>query len=164
VTTLNEAAIQVLQNEGMFLDDQRWDDWLALFTTDCEFWAPTWRTEDELTNDPQSQLSHIYYASRAGLEDRIVRIRSGKSPASSPMRRTAHILGSVTPIGVATESKLQLRATWVTQVFDPRHKEQFTFFGTSEYSLRNEGAWKISRKKIVVKNDFFPAVVDVYCF
>ena len=80
------------------------------------------------------------------------------------MRRTAHILGSVTPIGVATESKLQLRATWVTQVFDPRHKEQFTFFGTSEYSLRNEGAWKISRKKIVVKNDFFPAVVDVYCF
>ncbi len=66
MTTLNEAAIQVLQNEGMFLDDHRWDDWLALFTTDCEFWAPTWRTEDELTNDPQSQLSHIYYASRAG--------------------------------------------------------------------------------------------------
>ncbi len=161
---VDQSALRVLQNEGIFLDDQRWDDWLALFTPDCEYWAPTWRTEDELTDNPQSQLSHIYYASRAGLEDRIVRIRSGKSPASSPMRRTAHILGPVTMAEGGPESELELRATWVTHVFDPRRREQFAFFGTTEYTLRNAGGWKISRKKVIVKNDFFPSVVDVYCF
>jgi 3-phenylpropionate/cinnamic acid dioxygenase small subunit len=164
VNALKELAHEVLHKEAVFLDDQRWDDWLALYTPDCEYWAPTWRTEDELTNDPRSQISHIYYASRAGLEDRIVRIRSGKSPASTPMRRTAHVLGPVMLDDGATDSTLAVRATWVTHVFDPRHREQFTFFGSSEYTLRREGEWKISRKKILVKNDYFPAVVDVYCF
>lgn len=164
MSQLKNAALELLEKEAVYLDDQRWDDWLELFMPDCQYWAPTWRTEDDLTNDPRREISHIYYASRAGLEDRIVRIRSGKSPASSPMRRTAHIFGPVMMTGEATDSKMELRSTWATHVFDPRHREQFTFFGSSEYTLVKSGGWKILKKKIVVKNDYFPAVVDVYCF
>lgn len=159
-----DIAVDVLEREAVALDDHRWDDWLALYTPDCEYWAPTWRTEDELTGDPQRELSHIYYASRAGLEDRIVRIRSGKSPASSPMRRTAHVLGPVRVQGEPVDGVLHARATWVTHVFDPRHRTQFQFFGSGEVALVEQDGWKIRRKKILVQNDFFPAVVDVYCF
>jgi 3-phenylpropionate/cinnamic acid dioxygenase small subunit len=165
VNQWKEAARDVLEREAVYLDEQRWDDWLALYTPDCEYWAPTWRTEDEMAADPQRELSHIYYASRAGLEDRIVRIRSGKSPASSPMRRTAHLLG---PLLLEKESSsddvLNVRVTWTTHVFDPRHRTQFTFFGASDVKLVQADGWKIKRKKIRVQNDLFPAVVDVYCF
>ena len=78
---LLDAGIDVLHREGVFLDEQRWDNWLALFAPDCEYWVPSWKNEEELTSNPQAELSHIFYANRAGLEDRIVRIRSRRSPA-----------------------------------------------------------------------------------
>jgi len=40
-----EIGRDVLVREAVFLDEQRWDEWLALFTEDCEYWMPTWRTE-----------------------------------------------------------------------------------------------------------------------
>ena len=92
---LLEAGREVLALEAAHLDEQRWDDWLALFAPDCEYWVPTWVNEDTLASDHQSQLSQIYYSSRAGLEDRIARIRTGKSPASTPLRRTTHMTSNV---------------------------------------------------------------------
>ena len=89
------AGEEVLQREGIYLDEQRWDEWIALFAPDCEYWVPAWLSEGTLATDPQREMSHIYYANRQGLEDRIVRIRSGRSPASTPMPRTAHLVTGV---------------------------------------------------------------------
>ena len=82
------AGIDLLYREGMLLDERRWDEWLDLFAEDCEIWMPMWRTEEELNSDPHMELSHLYCPSRAGLEERIVRIRSRRSPASVP--RSSH--------------------------------------------------------------------------
>jgi len=100
-----EIGRDLIVREAVYLDERRWDDWLALFTEDCEYWVPTWRTEEALTSDPQAEISHIYYANRAGLEDRIVRIRSGRSPASVPLRRTTHVVGNFLLAG-AKENRL----------------------------------------------------------
>ena len=77
------AGIELVHREARLLDERRWDEWLALFVEDCEYWMPAWKADGTPTTNPQAELSHIYYASRAGLEDRVVRIRSGKSPASA---------------------------------------------------------------------------------
>ena len=68
---LLETGRDIVALESACLDERRWDEWLALFAADCEYWVPTWVTEERLADDPQSQLSQIYYSSRAGLEDRI---------------------------------------------------------------------------------------------
>ena len=163
-SALLDAGRDVLSREAAFLDERRWNDWLALFTEDCEYWVPTWRTEEELTSNPQAEISHIYYADRAGLEDRIVRIRSGRSPASKPLRRTAHIVGNLLLTGAQGRSLMRLRSSWTCQVFDPRHKKTDTFFGHAYYELRRTGkSWLIAKKKTVLQNDYLPAMVDIYC-
>lgn len=149
------AGREILYREAAYLDDRRWDDWLALYAEDCEYWVPTWRTEEELSTDPRSELSHIYYANRAGLEDRIVRIRSRRSPASSPLRRTTHVIGNILAIGPDT-----LRSAWTCHAFDPHHKNTHTFFGSAETTIR---AGLIRRRKIILASDYLPAMVDVYC-
>jgi hypothetical protein len=58
------AGTELLQREGAYLDEQRWDDWLALFVPDCEYWVPSWKDEQTLTGDPQTELSHIYATAR----------------------------------------------------------------------------------------------------
>ena len=159
------AVVQdLIAREGSALDEQRWDDWLALYQPDCEYWVPTWVDETRLAQDPQSELSHIYYASRAGLEDRLARVRSGKSPASTPLRRTAHTSSSVVVQAGSTPHEIQARASWTCHVFDPSSRGTFVLFGLAEYRLvrRTEG-WGIARKKTVVHNDYLPAMADFYC-
>ena len=159
-----DQGIDLLQREGMYLDLRRWDDWLALFDEQCEFWAPMWRTEDEMNEDPHTELSHLYYGNRKGLADRIVRIRTGKSPASKPMPRTSHLVGSVVALDPPEESRLRLHSSWTTQVFFPRQKLQHAYFGLSEHLLeRVEGRWRIKRKRVALLNDYIPSMLDVYC-
>jgi 3-phenylpropionate/cinnamic acid dioxygenase small subunit len=158
------AGTEVLQREGAYLDEQRWDEWLGLFLPDCEYWVPSWKNEEVLTGDPQAELSHIYYASRAGLEDRVVRIRSRRSPASTPMPRTSHIVGGVLPIGEPAAERMKLRSSWVCHVFFPRLHDSHAFFGRSEHELAlKEGRWLIARKKTILQNDYIPTMLDVYC-
>ncbi|HXP12537.1 MAG TPA: aromatic-ring-hydroxylating dioxygenase subunit beta, partial [Stellaceae bacterium] len=68
------SGTEVLQREALYLDERRWDDWLALYTPDCEYWMPAWKSEDELGQNPRTELSYFYYDNRAGLEDRVARV------------------------------------------------------------------------------------------
>ena len=157
------AGRDVLEREVIYLDERRWDEWLALFTPDCEYWMPAWKSAEALTDDPRRELSHFYYASRAGLEDRIYRIRSHRSPASMPLPRTTHLLGNVRLMEGAA-GRLVLRSSWVSHVFFPRSEESHAFFGHSEHALTQvENDWLIARKKIVLQNDYIPTMLDIYC-
>jgi 3-phenylpropionate/cinnamic acid dioxygenase small subunit len=161
---LLEAGRELLMREAMYLDEQRWDEWLALYTEDCEYWMPAWKADGTPTSNPRTELSHIYYANRAGLEDRIVRIRSRRSPASTPMPRTAHVLSTILPLDLPAPERIRLRSTWATHVFFPRQRENHCFFGRSEHELVRRGdGWGIARKKIIMLNDYIPTMLDVYC-
>jgi 3-phenylpropionate/cinnamic acid dioxygenase small subunit len=155
---------EVLHRDGAYLDEGRFEDWLSLYTEDCEFWAPAWRSEEVLTEDPQRELSHIYFASRGGLEDRVYRVRSGQSPASTPLPRTAHVIGGILPIEPPEPESMRLRASWHCDVFFVRGNAARAFFGRSEFDLvRRGGEWKIRRKKVVLMNDYIPTMLDFYC-
>ena len=156
-------ASQLLFREAHYIDSQLWDDWLALFTEDCEFWVPAWKAEHTPTANPKSELSLIYYASRAGLEDRIARIRTGKSPASTPLRRTTHQVGNVMVTATGSEN-FSARSSWTCHVYDPHDSKSHVLFGRAEYLLVLKPAgWLIARKKTVINNDYLPSMVDVYC-
>src|SRR3546814_2508739 len=86
------TAIQrFLGREAAALDAKDWDSWIDLYHPDAEYWVPAWDDSGRLTEDPRREISLIYYPTRAGLEDRVYRIRTGRSSASSPAPRTSHI-------------------------------------------------------------------------
>lgn len=156
---------EVLQQDGAYLDEGRFDEWLELYTRDCEFWAPTWRSEEDLADSPHTGLSHLYFPDRGGLEDRVHRVRSGLSPASTPLPRTCHLLGNVLALEVPSATRMRLRASWHCDVFFVRGNTSRAFFGRSEVELvQDAGAWKIRRKKVILLNDYIPTMLDFYCF
>lgn len=161
---LIDAGTEVIELDGILLDERRWDEWLDLYMPDCTFWLPMWRDEVRLNEPPGESLAHMYYESRKGIEDRIVRIRSGKSPVTTPLPRTAHLVSSIRLTATPEENRMELRATWACHVLFTRARSQHAFFGTSEYQLRRVGgAWRIKFKKVVLQNDDIPGVLDVYC-
>ena len=171
---LFESACQVVYREGMLLDEQRWDDWLGLYKPDCVYWLPMWSEEGVLTPDTDRALSYIFYESRSGLEDRVMRFTSRRSPATTPMPRTCHLYSNLLPLAPPLADEVRLRAAWTTQVMFLRGNVQHAFFGWTEYTLHaaTEAAdqasspaagWRIARKKIVLLNDQIPTMLDVYC-
>jgi len=158
--TLQDAQ-QFLYREARYLDDRDWDAWLALYAPDAEFWMPSWDDDDRLTENPQAEISLIWYGHKGGLEDRVFRIRTERSSATSlPEPRTSHNISNV-EILEQTANLTRLRCNWVT--FSYRYKTTDTYFGTSFYTIDTIGARPlIGRKKIVLKNDYIHHVVDIY--
>jgi benzoate/toluate 1,2-dioxygenase subunit beta len=156
-----EDVTQFLYREARYLDDRDWDSWLALYSPDVEFWMPAWDDDDKLIEDPQKEISLIWYGHKGGLQDRVFRIRTERSSATSlPEPRTSHNISNVEIVSQGG-GECRVRFNWVT--FSYRYKTVDTYFGTSLYTLDTSGTQLlITRKKIVLKNDYIHHVVDVY--
>ena len=89
------AICSFLYREARLLDDRQWDEWLDLYSESVEYWMPAWDDDDRLTEDPHSQISLIDYPNRNGLEDRVFRIKTERSGASTPEPRTNHAVQNV---------------------------------------------------------------------
>ena len=157
-----ETAADLLYREALALDERRWDDWLACYDEAAEFWVPAWKSEDQPTDDPASEISLIYASRRSELEDRVWRVRSGQSIASSPLPRTAHIVTNVlgrTDAGGGIEAS----SIWTIHVFNVKRREPHLFFARCEHRLaRAGGAWRIKRRKAILLNDTLPTMLDFY--
>ena len=161
MSDLREIATDLLYRDGMLLDERRWDEWLALYAPDVTYWVPSWETETELTSDPDTELSLIYYGSRAGLEDRVFRIGTNRSSATIPFPRTCH---SVSNILILDDrgTGCDVRASWQVHVYD--FKGTYTFYGFYDVTLEaGPSGWQFKRKKITLLNDNIPVALDIYC-
>lgn len=156
-----EQVREFLYREARFLDDKQWDNWLQLYAPDAEFWMPSWDDDDELVTDPQREVSLIYYGRRDGLTDRVYRIKTERSGATSlPEPRTSHNINNVEIIE-QSDGVCKLRFNWFTLYY--RYKTVDTYFGTSYYTLDTSDAQPlIKKKKVILKNDYIHHVVDIY--
>ncbi len=163
MTVLSQAeAAAYLYREGLLLDRLDFDPWLALYTSDCLFWMPAWRDDGTQTDNPDRELSLIYYRGRRNLEDRVQRIRSGFSVASAVMPRVAHMVGGV-QVQEAQDGAVRLDSSFITHVHDVRSRTSHAYFGRYEHELvLQDSVWKISQKIIRLMNDVVPTMLDVY--
>lgn len=156
-------ATRFLYEKARLLDERRWHEWLALYTEDCEYWVPAWKSEDEQTSDPRRELSLIYYPRRSGLEDSVWRVESRRSVASMVLPRTRHLIHNVRLAGRRADGGLDVACEWTVHQYLPKERAVEMFFGRYLTTLRGgpEG-WRIARRKITLLNDYLPAKIDFY--
>lgn len=155
-----EQVRQFLYYEARLLDDRQWDEWLACYSPHVVYWMPAWRDNDTLSNDPQREISLIYYPSRDGLEDRVYRIKTERSGASTPEPRTTHMISNIELLG-SSEQGMEVRYNWVTYSHRYQHTEHY--FGTTTCVLQETGGLpQIVRKTIQLNNDYIRQVIDIY--
>ena len=161
MTITVEEVEQFLYAEARMLDDRDFEGWLECYAPDSEFWMPAWDDDDSLTTDPQSEISLIWYGNRGGLEDRVFRIRTDRSSATSlPEPRTGHNITNVEILGQEGDTA-EIRFNWFTLYY--RYETIDTYFGTSFYTLDISGQRPlIKKKKIILKSDYIHHVVDIY--
>ncbi len=157
---LTARVANFVYREAAALDQKNWSEWLGLYAENAEFWIPAWDDDGALTSNPATEVSLIYYGSRAGLEDRVARIRSGRSAASTPVPRTSHLVTNVRITG-RDGAQVHVASNFATHSFTGRASH--CFFGFYEHVLDSSAAeFLIRRKRIVLLNDIIPGVLDIY--
>ncbi|MFJ2034119.1 benzoate 1,2-dioxygenase small subunit [Streptosporangium sp. NPDC087985] len=150
-----------LYREARYLDDREFDKWLECYAPDVEFWMPSWDVDDTLVTDPHQDVSLIYYPNRGGLEDRVFRINTDRSSATSiPEPRTGH---NITNVEIVEQqgNTCQVRFNWFTLYY--RYQTVDIYFGHSLYTLDTSGEQPLIKKKtVVLKNDYIHHVIDIY--
>ncbi len=157
-----ETGERLLLTQARALDEQRWDDWLALFTDECEYWVPAWTSETRLTQDPDTEVSLIYYDLKSRLADRVWRVSSGQSVASDPMPRTCHFISNL-QVDSCSEQQINLFSCFRVDYHVNRKSD--AFFGHYHHELTRQPAgeeWLVSKQKIILMNDYIPTLMDFY--
>ena len=158
--TDHAAICAFLYHEARLLDDRQWDDWLACYAPDASYWMPAWDDDGTLVINPQREVSLIWYGNRGGLEDRVFRIKTERSGASTPEPRTNH---SVQNVEVVADRGTEVDVRYNFHTLSHRYKATDQFFGTMFVTLRRtDDGLRIAAKKIVLKNDYIRQVIDVY--
>lgn len=158
---LTAAVAEFLFQEARLLDEQRWREWLELYSEDAVFWVPAYTDHGELVTDPDTQLNLIYITSRKGLEERVFRIETGDAASSTPTPRTCHLITNVLTDGLHSDT-LIVRANWqVASYTDDRGP--LLRNGHYEYLLRGTPSeFQIARKKIVMLEEKMEGYIDFY--
>lgn len=160
--TLSLGEIEAfLFAEARALDDREFDHWLTFYHDDCDFWMPAWDDFDRLTEDPETEISLIYYPDKQGIQDRVFRIKTDRSSATSlPEPRTQHHISNVELLSQA-DGVVKIRFNWQTLSY--RYAATDQHWGTSFYTIDTRGERPlIASKKVVLKNDHIHHVIDVY--
>lgn len=158
---VRQAVAELLYREAYYLDTRAWDAWLALMTEDVRYWVPAWVSEERLACDPETELSLVYCEGREALADRVFRIRTGDSAASSPLPRSCHVVGNVLVLDDAGDA-LTATAAWTVHQYTPL-KGARVHGGRYEYHLRRVGAeLRIAAKTVVFLNDGVDVPLDIY--
>ncbi|MFX8546815.1 aromatic-ring-hydroxylating dioxygenase subunit beta, partial [Acinetobacter baumannii] len=88
--------------------------------------------ETSQTEDPDRELSLVWYKGLRNLEDRVWRARSGLSLASTPLPRLVHIVSNV----VVDDGAAGVVASAIAvHLHDPRAERSHAFFGRYRHVL-----------------------------
>ena len=155
-----KTGTDLLYRQGRLLDERNWDGWLDLFTEDCEYWVPAWVSEEAYTQNPDTEVSLIYYDLRSRLADRVWRVGSGTSVASDPMPRTCHFVSNIV-VEQCSDDAIKLFSCFRVD-YHVKAKSD-AFFGHYHHELARDGEdWRVARQKIILMNDYIPTMMDFY--
>jgi len=133
--------------ETRLLDDQRFDEWLELFTEDGYYWMPL--THDQ--PDPRLHTS-LLYEDKLLLKVRIERLHGKRTFSQQPQSRCHHLIQQPT-VESADDEKGEYVVRSAFHYVETRIDQQALYAGwTHHHLVRQDGALRIKLKKVQLVN------------
>ncbi len=152
MSDLLRAAEQFVYQEARLADEQRYDEWEALWTDDGIYWVPA----NGGDSDPEREMS-IIFDNRARIATRVKQLNTGKRHSQTPpsgLRRLISNLELMAPES-GDDTDVGVGANFI--VFESRERGVTLWGGRSRYTLRRSGAGlKMARKTVVLANNDRP--------
>ncbi len=150
VLTVEEAE-RFLIAESRLLDERQFETWEALFADDGVYWVPI-----DPEKDPRQSIS-IIYDDRKRLHERVYRLTQTPVLDQNPPSRTIHFVSNVEVDPGSADGDGLVHCRQLIAEMRPGGPQQAGlnaprfFAARCEYRLRRQnGAWKIARKTVIL--------------
>jgi len=155
---LKEEIEQFLYHEAELLDERRYEEWLALFAEDAQYFMPMRRNVPH--DEPDREFTRAGYdvnwfdEGKDTLTRRVKQILTGIHWAEEPPSRICHMISNVQVVTAVAPSASSGEVTVKSRflVYRNRVETETDFLvGKREDLLRRvNGGWQIARRKIVL--------------
>jgi 3-phenylpropionate/cinnamic acid dioxygenase small subunit len=102
----------LIEKEARYLDQLRFDEWLAMYAPECVYWVPG--TPE--AGDPRREIA-ISFDDRRRMEDRIYRLRTGYAWSQAPKSRTMRMVSNVEVFAAKQGNARMVRSNYLISEF-----------------------------------------------
>jgi 3-phenylpropionate/cinnamic acid dioxygenase small subunit len=139
---VRDSCRRLVEREARYLDQRRFDEWLALYAGECLYWAPA----TPHGGDPRREVA-VAFDDRRRLEDRVFRLKTGTAWSQVPASRTVHLVTNLEAFATDDPSILMLRSNFLISEF--RAGDSRTLSGWYGHRVARRGAdWEIRVKQV----------------
>ncbi len=142
-----QALIDFVYAEARLLDEQRYEQWLDLFTEDGYYWMP-------LVHDQQDARLHasLMHEDKLLLRIRVERLTGRRTFSQQPKSRSHHLIQQPT-VESMDEEKGEYTVRCAFHYTETRGDSQDIYVGWNTYTLvRQDDALKIRLKRVDLLN------------
>ena len=142
-----QDLIDFVVREARMLDEEKYEDWLALFTADGRYWMPLEPNQVE-----EKLVTSLLYEDIILLTTRVRRLRGKLTYSQQPKSRGVHILQRPT-VDAMDEGANEFKVHTPFQFVEARRDEKENYAGWMDHTLtEEEGALKIRIKRVELVN------------
>jgi len=141
---LRDSCRRLLEREARLLEQNRLDDWLALYARECLYWVPA----KPDGGDPRREIA-VSFDDRRRIEDRIFRLKNDYAWSQRPMSRTARLVSNVEVYATDDDAVFMLRSSFLTTEFQAGDRRTYTGWYGHRVRETDDGAgWEILVKQV----------------
>lgn len=133
---------RLLEREARLLDQLRYEDWLAMYASECIYWVPSTPN----AGDPRREIS-VMFDDRRRLEDRVYRLRTGFAWSQAPASRTVRLITNVEVFAAASDSARMLRSNFLISEFWGDETRILSGWA-GHHVIHEDNNWKIIAKQV----------------
>ena len=139
-----------LYREAQLADENRYDEWVSLWTDDAVYWLPA-NVDD---HDPHNHVS-IIYDDRERLQDRVDRLKSGAAWAQEPKSRMRRLISNIQIAPPDENGEISVASNFV--LGELRRGLQAVYFAGQIHRLRpSPDGFRMAYKKVMLINNNEP--------
>jgi 3-phenylpropionate/cinnamic acid dioxygenase small subunit len=143
----NQDLVDFVLREARLLDEQRFEEWIALFTDDGHYWMPV----EHGQTDPRLTTS-LMYEDKLLLRIRVERLKGARTFSQKPRSRSHHLLQ--TPQVDRRDEAANDYVVWTPMHYlETRRDEQTLYAAWATHHLTViDGALRIRLKRVDLVN------------
>lgn len=139
--------------EALALDEERFQDWLAMMAPDVHYWLPVRENrfrKDRRPDPTPADCASVYNDNLLDLQDRVGRFETGMAWIEDPPGRVRRIVSNVLAEHIDSDDELAVTSNILLYRNRRQDEEAWFVAGRRDRLRRIDGQWRLARRHILL--------------
>jgi 3-phenylpropionate/cinnamic acid dioxygenase small subunit len=150
---------ELLSREAHLLDEQRFDEWLDLFTEDVEYVIPL---REHVQGDVEPAGHPVMKDDKLMLTMRVRKHETGLSHVEIPRSMTCHLIANILVDDGASPDELDVRSSFIVRQARKLRDEAWWAGRRRDLFRRVDGGWKIAKREVLLDATILPRGISIF--